>query len=350
MKNRNISIIGVFCFHDMPSGGQPVKTRELYYALQKQYGANNVTYLDTFKWRSHIISFLISLIKEISKAKVVIMLPAHNGVKVFLWLIPLLAFKGQRIYYDVIGGWLPVFAQKSEIIRKQLKRLDGIWVETVSMKESLESLGINNVNVIPNFKSIKHLSDNELDDSIQFPLKLCTFSRVVKEKGIVDAVKGVTEINNTYNRVMMTLDIYGPVAENYQVEFEKMIENAPHFIQYKGEEKPSNSVRVLRNYIALLFPTKFYTEGVPGTIIDAYAAGVPVIAPRWKNYSDVCLDGETSWLYDFNDYKSFVCILNRLVNKPETFTVMKKNALDFSKRYTPDYALSIISEILSFIN
>mgnify|MGYP002519543662 CR=1 FL=1 len=30
-----------------------------------------------------------------------------------------------------------------------------------------------------------------------------------------------------------------------------------------------------------------YTEGVPGTIIDAYAAGLPIISAKWLNYGDI---------------------------------------------------------------
>ena len=33
------------------------------------------------------------------------------------------------------------------------------------------------------------------------------------------------------------------------------------------------TVKTLENYYLLLFPTKFRTEGIPGTIIDALSAG-----------------------------------------------------------------------------
>jgi hypothetical protein len=50
---------------------------------------------------------------------------------------------------------------------------------------------------------------------------------------------------------------------------------------------------VLKDYFALLFPTHFYTEGIPGTVIDAYAAGIPVISAKWESYSDVIDEGVT---------------------------------------------------------
>ena len=54
--------------------------------------------------------------------------------------------------------------------------------------------------------------------------------------------------------------------------------------RYCGIKDPKDSVKTLKNYFALVFPTRFYTEGIPGTIIDAYYAGVPVIASKWESF------------------------------------------------------------------
>ena len=40
------------------------------------------------------------------------------------------------------------------------------------------------------------------------PLPLCTFSRVMKEKGIEDAVYAVRTVNEHFGRTVYTLDIY----------------------------------------------------------------------------------------------------------------------------------------------
>ena len=57
----------------------------------------------------------------------------------------------------------------------------------------------------------------------------------------------------------------------------------------------------MKYYFALLFPTRFYTEGIPGTILDAYAAGIPVICSRWESCADVVDDGVTGITYPFED-------------------------------------------------
>lgn len=55
----------------------------------------------------------------------------------------------------------------------------------------------------------------------------------------------------------------------------------------------NQSTEVLKNYDALLFPTYYEGEGFAGTIIDAFAAGLPVIASDWKYNSEIIKQGIT---------------------------------------------------------
>ena len=46
----------------------------------------------------------------------------------------------------------------------------------------------------------------------------------------------------------------------------------------------------LANYDALVLPTYYPGEGHPGVILEAYAAGIPVIASRWMGIPEVVPD------------------------------------------------------------
>ncbi len=152
------------------------------------------------------------------------------------------------------------------------------------MKDALEARGFENVFVMPNCKKLTVLSENELIYPHGVPYKLSTFSRVMREKGIETAVNIITEVNDRLGYIAYSLDIYGQV-DTAQVEwFENLKKQLPDYIRYCGCVDANRSVEVLQKYFALLFPTHFYTEGIPGTIIDAYAAGVPVISAKWESY------------------------------------------------------------------
>lgn len=120
-------------------------------------------------------------------------------------------------------------------------------------------------------------------------MKLCTFSRVLKEKGIEDAIEAVTYINEQNKREIFSLDIYGQIDDAYKGDFMMMQRNFPEYINYGGIIRFDRSTEVLRNYYALIFPTYYEGEGFAGTLIDAMAAGVPVIASDWKYNTEIVM-------------------------------------------------------------
>ena len=155
------------------------------------------------------------------------------------------------------------------------------------MKKALYVLVYKNYFIMPNCKNLNILKEDELVYNTEKPYKLCTFSRVMKEKGIEDAVNAVKAVNEKYGETIYTLDIYGQVDAEQTDWFENLKNTFPDYVKYGGLVPFDKSVDVLKNYFALLFPTHYYTEGIPGTIIDAYAAGVPVISAKWENFGDI---------------------------------------------------------------
>lgn len=62
-----------------------------------------------------------------------------------------------------------------------------------------------------------------------FPLRYCTFSRVTKTKGILDAIKAIHLVNKRAGEKICTLDIYGPIDEAFKDEFWSVVKNIVKF-------------------------------------------------------------------------------------------------------------------------
>ena len=174
--------------------------------------------------------------------------------------------------------------------------------------------GFCNIDVMPNCKSFETLKEKDLVYCEQEPYKLCTFSRVMREKGIEDAIEAVKAVNNHLRRPAYVLDIYGPI-DSGQIEWFQTLQNSfPEYICYRGSVPSEKAISIIKEYFALLFPTRFYTEGIPGTIIDAYAAGVPVIASKWENFDDVIDDGKKrNWVFVWGLLFSKKCFIEVVV-------------------------------------
>lgn len=342
---KAVSVIGHFGNSKLLLNGQTVKTKIITDELSKQLGNDEVLKLDTAGGKSTLLKAPFQCLKALKTAKNVIIFPAHNGVRVY---VPLLSFfrkffKNRKLHYVVIGGWLPEFLKTRKSLAKKLKRFDGIYVETNTMKRALEEQGFTNIVVMPNCKDLKILKPEELVYPTGEPYKLCTFSRVMKEKGIEDAVNAVKEVNEEAGRIVYTLDIYGQIDSGQAQWFENLQTTFPDYINYRGVVDYDKSVEVLKNYFALLFPTRFYTEGIPGTIIDAYAAGIPVIASKWESYSDIIND-RTGIGYDFDSENGLTENLLQAANITTIIFDKKTQCLTEAERYKPENIVRILIE------
>lgn len=340
MKKHTASIIGHFADNSGASDGQTVKTRTLYNALTVRYGNETISKHDTYGWKKQPLKLLAGCINAAKNSENVIILPAHNGVLIFMPLFCLLKLIYKtKVHYMVIGDWLVGMANQNYILRKLLGYIDAIYIETTTGMRGLKSVGIQNVEIIPNFKSIGILSIQEVSIKRQKkPLKVCTFSRVLYEKGIEDAINVVTRINTAHGKVVYELDIYGKIDANYEDRFMTILKSSDEYIRYCGIVDYDKSVEVLKGYYVLLFPTHFATEGIPGTIIDAYAAGLPVVASKWASFSDIIEESVTGFGYDMHDVSSLLNIMECPVS-PKILADMKRACLAKASQFTPDTAL-----------
>lgn len=342
-----VGICGHFGGKQIFLDGQTIKVKTLTDALISVIGTDNVKTVDTYGWMKNPFSLLFRCYRMHKECRNIIILPAHNGVKIFPKLF--LAFnkvRKRKLYYIVIGGWLPQLLKNKGMLRYELSNFDDILVETNSMIVDLKEQNLYNVKLLPNIKKIKILDMKELVYITTEPLILCTFSRVMIEKGIEDAIQAVTDVNQSFGKIIYKLDIYGSIDENYSERFKEISKKFPEYINYKGIVSYHNSVDTLKNYFVLLFPTRFRTEGIPGTIIDTYAAGVPVLASSWNSCLDVIDVGKTGLTYKFGDIEDLKEKLKYIYNNQQEVFEMKRNCLKIAERYMPE---KVIKDLLAII-
>lgn len=343
-----VCVIGHFGFGKEMLNGQTIKTKIVTAELEKQLGTEQIVKVDTHGGMRALPRVMIQTFNAFCHCENIVIFPAHNGLRIFAPICTVFnSFFHRKLHYVVIGGWLPEFIQSRKKLAAELRTFDGIYVETSTMKKTLEIDGFRNIIIMPNFKDIRVLTKDELVYPIGEPYKLCTFSRVMKEKGIGDAVEAVKSINRKLGRTAFELDIYGQIDEGQVEWFDELKASFPEYIRYKGLVPFDGSVEVLKDYFALLFPTRFFTEGIPGTIIDAYAAGVPVISAKWESFADVVDDGVTGFGYQFcNTEELKSAILKYLILKKDKQKIIKENCCNKANFYIPKNGIKpLIQEI-----
>jgi glycosyltransferase involved in cell wall biosynthesis len=228
-----------------------------------------------------------------------------------------------------------------------LKRFDRIYVETSVMRDLLISMGFLNILIMSNCKPLKIVEKKDLHTEPNKPLKFCLFSRIMKQKGVEHAIYAINQLNSFYGANTCSLDIYGQIDEREIAWFENLQKKFSEYISYGGVVDFDKSVDTLKCYDALIFPTLFYTEGIPGTVIDAYAAGIPVISSRWASFSDVINEGIVGFGYEFGSQDALFELMKNIVSCPSQLVEMKCSCVEKAENFLPCNAMRVLKNNLN---
>lgn len=337
---KHIAILGHFGGNQVFLDGQTVKTKILFDELKNNTDWD-IKIIDTYLKSKRPIKLFIQTLNILIKRERIIVLLSGNGMKFFFPLLSVFAKHWKvNIYHDVIGGNLDNYVSNNPKFIKYLNSFKVNWVETETLKAKLVDLGIKNCEVIPNFKRLNIIGSDNNSQLQDEPYKFCTFSRVMKEKGIEDAIKAIEDINYKYGRMRCTLDIYGIIEDSYNEKFATVMSKCSDAIKYQGRVPYNESVSILKDYYALLFPTFWVGEGFPGTIIDAFSAGLPVIATDWNSNKEIIKNGVNGIIYPSELADTLIDSILCIISDSDTYIEMKNNCIISANAYKPDKYIS----------
>jgi len=142
-------------------------------------------------------------------------------------------------------------------------------------------------------------------------LKLVFLGRVAPEKGIDVLLRAMEMV-----KIPVELDVYGIGAEGgsakdmgYRISD---IGNAK--VRWLDPVKPEKVVETIRKYDALVVPSVWLETG-PLVVLEAFAAGVPVIGSRLGGIAEMVRDGVDGLLFEAGNINDLAEILIRFVEK-----------------------------------
>lgn len=344
---KKVAIIGAFGYEGHVSGGQVTKTLNLYKALD-EYTNWEIKTIDTSTLHMKPLHLIFSIILCLCTTRDVIITVARNGRR---FLFPILYIFSKinkcNIYHDIIGGQMAGDVQHHPRYRKYLNEFVINWVETKLLKEELEQYGIENVEILPNFRCMNPLSQSDLVCEFTEPFPFCTFSVIRKEKGIDDAIGAVRLVNEKYGKAICSLDIYGPIQPDYEDEFRGMMQHVGSYIHYCGIVPTDYAVQTLKKYYATLFPTRWIGESNAGTITESFFAGVPVLATDWRCNGEMITDGYNGILYPGVNAKTLAEAITWSIAQRDRIREIKLNCLHSAEKYS---ARANIVKVINIIN
>ena len=349
MSSKNkIGIWGQFGDGGLIADGQAVRTTIITNELKLRYGEDKVCVVNTNNWKRHPVSFFFRTVGLLKKAEKIVIFPADNGFKT---VVPLYDFFNiffkKKLYYIVIGGFLPTLLKNKPQYIKKLKKYEALFVQTENLKHDLEVFGFSNLHILSNLKRLNTIKRKDIVVREEKEIKVCTLSRIVENKGIDYAVEAVKKANEKLGGKYIHLDIFGIVAEPYKEHFKKLMADNSDLATYGGVLEFDHTTETLQEYFALLFPTFYYGEGFPGNIVDAYNAGLPIIATDWLYNKDVIKNGQNGILVPIKDSDAMCDALLELYQNRELQYRMALNNVEEAEKYIPD---KVLAEFYTFMD
>ena len=189
-----------------------------------------------------------------------------------------------------------------------LNRLDGVFAESRALQQGLEACGLRKVELVfnPRRDSGQRWDLNEAAQG-----RIVFISRVTRTKGIHDLLEAVGRLLLAGRCVQ--LDVYGPVDPMDEPLLQKAVRESGGRIKYCGLVEPGKVQEVLAAYHFLVLPTFHPGEGLPGVLVEAGMAGLPLLISRFSALPEYFEEGESALFTAPRDVAALVTAMERLL-------------------------------------
>ena len=331
---KQVILIGRINQGHLPIGGETAKNQALVSALSK---CCRVTPLDFYRNKQRPWVYLQTLWALLTQPKATIILSTTaSNIYPLLKAFKMLGIRRNIIHW-IVGGEFDKLVEAGRYDVDVLKVANLHLAQSRQMAERLNSCGLN-VKYIPNFRQIARLPQKKITQQTG-KTRFVFMSRIMKEKGVGDILACVAMLNARSLQEHFTVDFYGRLDENYKIEFERTIMELPN-VHYYGTLDLRNGYDTLASYDAMLFPTFHPSEGIAGAIIDAFIAGVPVIASDWGHNREIVDDGITGIIVPVHDTEALGKVMEKIIQGKIDLHELSRNAQLEARNYNAENVIS----------
>jgi len=147
-------------------------------------------------------------------------------------------------------------------------------------------------------------------------------SQLKREKGVREALTASDALAPD-----STLTFHGPTIPGTDLSGDHAR------VRFAGPVRPEELSSVLARHDALVFPTWYEGEGMPGAVIEAMQAGLPVIGSRWRSLPELVEDGVNGLLVPPRDVEALGAAMHRLESDPHLFRTLSRGAAETGDRF-----------------
>lgn len=211
-----------------------------------------------------------------------------------------------------------------------------------------ELLGVNLRDFQPQLKHADFFAHHYGISGLDQKIKLTFLTRLTPDKGWKFVIHAFRQMASSaeYQPLLgrVALIIAGDGSMRSEIAEKLSCLPSEHFsTHFLGRVAPANVPALLLNSDIHVTASEKETKGL--TILEAFAAGIPVVAPRAGGVVDSIVSGQNGFLFEPQNWQDFAATLERLVNDAELRHRMGAMARQTATAYDWDAAVDRLLHI-----
>ena len=342
MKNEAI-FIGWINTGKLADCGETMKNQLLIQKLKKM--GIRCRLADFKNWRKHPWVFLkLMWYMLFHKHTPLIFSTSTKNVYPLMKLMKRFHWKQPTILW-VIGGQMGENTVKGIFSPGVIDYIDWILVESKIMVEQLNSVGVDHVLHVPNFKPISYypnidarLKSRENGRKTEFVF----LSRIMPEKGCDYILQSVKQLNDMGYEDRFSVSFYGKIASSYETTFQTTLDSLKN-AKYKGflNLRENSGMDELGCYDVMLFPTYWKGEGFAGIFMDSFICGVPIIASDWAHNRQFIEENKTALFVPVHDVSALTEQMKKCIDGDIDLSAMSRACQNAAPMYDIDKVVTV---------
>jgi glycosyltransferase involved in cell wall biosynthesis len=201
-------------------------------------------------------------------------------------------------------------AERPEFIRERMGQVDRIIVYTELMRELLlaNDIGEERIQVSPYGIDTSRIPAPQ-NDNVPPPLRIGYIGTMAPHKGcdiLIEAVKSLPRELDASLTIYGNLERFKPFVKQL-----RRLAGDDERIEFAGPFQREEVGEILAELDTLVVPSRWY-ENQPGVILEAFAAGMPVVATNLGGMSEFVHHEKNGLLFELEDHEDLARQLCRL--------------------------------------
>lgn len=231
-------------------------------------------------------------------------------------------------------------SKRKDWIIRSINQADKFICLSPSWRDYYISKGVDKNKVIL-LNNIVIPPDNLIKRKIEYPIRLLFLGWLGKRKGIWDLLKVITDHKKELKGKLILR--FG--GNDFEEEIKSYISENEigDIVKFEGWVSGEKKEECLAWSDVFILPS--YNEGLPISILEAMAYGMPVISTPIGGIPEVVKDGKNGIIVEPGNEEQIWNAIKFFIDNPDKINVYGKNSLEIVKPYTPDYVLTHLKKI-----